>query len=38
MSLKSKKRDFWVVASIVVLGIYLLFMVYPMLLVMVKFF
>ncbi len=36
MSLKSKKRDFWVVASIVVLGIYLLFMVYPMLLVMVK--
>ena len=36
MTAKAKRFDFWVVASLVVLGVYLLFMLYPMLLVMAK--
>ena len=30
MTLKRKKADFWVAASLLVLAIYILFMVYPM--------
>ncbi len=36
MSKKAGKKDFWMAASFVVLGLYVLFMLYPMLLVMVK--